>query len=106
MLEIDEARGNPLPEWATNAPTLLPGEAWFLKAFRNVSTERQRNGPSIGPIPWSKVIQYGDRSGLDAEAVDLLWTMVQALDLTYMEWYVDEVKTSKPRRETSDDDRE
>ena len=105
MLEIDEARGNPLPEWANNVPELTQAEAWLLRAFWDLSTERQRSGMGMGPVPWSKIRTYGHDSGLDRGAREILKAVVQALDVAYIEWFAEEAKNARParQREVSDE---
>lgn len=104
MLEIDEARGNPLPEWATDAPELTQGEAWLLRAFWDLSTERQRTGGGMGPIPWTAIRTYANEAGLDFQARGVLFAVMHALDVAYIEWFVEESKSALPKRRQAEDD--
>ena len=53
--------------------------SWLLKAFRDLSTERQV-GMSVGPIPLSAIWAYSDRHQLG----DLFILQIQRLDEHYM----------------------
>ena len=39
-----------------------------------------------GPIPWTAVIQYADREGLDPVGCRVFVKIMQALDAKYLEW--------------------
>lgn len=97
MLEAAEARGQPLPSWAQDPPALAPGEDWYLRAFWALGTERQLGYGSLGPIPWSRIVAYGERSGLSPGMVDVVVEVVQAMDGAYLKWRQDESEAEQRR---------
>lgn len=38
----------------------------------------------IGPIPWTAIVAYADRAGLDRRAADVFLTCIRALDAAYL----------------------
>lgn len=98
------AAGQPLPrDWDPNPPEIEPDGAWILRAFWDLSSERPI-GFSLGPIPWSSVVRYGARAGLDREASDVLWAHVRALDSAYLAWHAreQEERSASQSRAVSD----
>lgn len=41
---------------------------------------------SFGTIPWSKMVQYGDRAGLDGGMVNAFVILIKILDAAYLDW--------------------
>ncbi len=75
------AAGQPIPAAIVNAPELLPGLSIFLDAFLTLKTERGHSGHFPGPIPWSKIDQYGRRQlRLQGEQLADLQYHVRTLD--------------------------
>lgn len=98
MLKAANERGQPLPDWAQSPPEIAPGEDWYLQAFWDLGTERQLGYGSLGPIPWSRIVAYGERAGLSSGTVDVLVEVVQALDGAYLRWRADEAETERRRQ--------
>jgi len=82
-------RGLSPPAWFDDAPDILPGHEFFLKAFWELSTERQI-GFAIGPIPVSRVRTYAAQNGLDEQSTELLVHVVRSMDGAYLKWVADE----------------
>lgn len=74
----------PLPPKIQNAPELLLGQVFYFGAFLELNTDRYV-GMELGPIPWSSIMEYADRLGLDDEEREDLFHHVRALDDVLME---------------------
>lgn len=70
-------------------PFLEPRDAFFLRAFKELSTCRQI-GMGPGPIPWDKIIAYGERAGLDEEMLEAFVLIMRQMDGAYLEWQEEE----------------
>lgn len=70
-----------------------------MRAFWELSTERQW-GTILGPIPRSKVRDFGREAGFEGAMLDLFLTVVRAMDAGYLGWMGSEherhVRMSKP----------
>jgi hypothetical protein len=66
-----------------NEPVKLPGDDIYLGAFWELSTERSY-GQYLGPIPWSKIIFYGDRLGLDDTMMVVFTRVLRELDEAFL----------------------
>lgn len=67
----------------------MRGDDFWLSAFWELSTERQF-GHVIGPIPNSKVADYGFRRGLSPGMIRVLETVIRELDEHWLKWQRDE----------------
>ena len=67
----------------------MRGDDFYLRAFENLSSERQF-GDALGPIPWSKIVLYGDRKHLDDAMVDVFVYVIRELDTAYLKWQRDQ----------------
>ncbi len=47
---------------------------------------------SLGPIPWTAIVAYGERAGLDGREVDALVAIITAMDNAYLEWQAAKAK--------------
>ncbi len=57
-----------------------------MRAFFDLSTCRHVDGMGgIGPVPWTAIVSYADRAGLDREAGDLFVEAIRALDRAYLD---------------------
>jgi len=75
--------GGKTPDRITNKPKLAPGLTLFLEAFYDLDTERSL--ADLQPIPWSKIVEYGQFHGLGkAEVSDLLYFIREA-DNAYLQ---------------------
>ncbi len=41
-------------------------------------------GMSIGPIPWDKIVRYGERHGLDNDMMPVFERVIRTLDGEYL----------------------
>lgn len=87
-------RGQALPGWFDEEPELGAGEEFYLNSFWRLSTERPI-GFAAGPIPWSKIQEYGQRAGLDSDMMAVFSDVIQAMDKTYLEWTAEEMKRQR-----------
>lgn len=61
------------------------GDDFYLNAFYELSTCRQI-GMSLGPIPWTAIIEFAEFSGLDSEILPVFVLSIRAMDAVYLEW--------------------
>lgn len=54
---------------------------FFFKAYMDLTTCR-----SDGPIPWTSIMAYADRLGLDESATEVLNTCIRMMDNAQAEW--------------------
>lgn len=62
----------------------MRGDEFYLQAFRWLSTTRDFG--ATGPIPWDRIILYGERAGLDSAMMGVFLRVIQELDAEYMKW--------------------
>lgn len=60
-----------------------------MRAFWELSSERQF-GHVVGPIPNSKIVEYGYRHGLNSAMLGVLETVIRELDEHWLAWQRDE----------------
>lgn len=89
-------KGRPAPDWFYDEPLLYPGDDFFLRAFWDLSTERQL-GMSVGPIPWSRIQQYGGHSSVNSDMMVVFTLVVRTMDQGYLEWVAAEQEKMKQR---------
>lgn len=85
-----------MPAWADECPDLSEGDQFFMRAFWDLTTERQV-GFSMGQIPDSRIDEYGRRKGLDSGSMDLFRAVIRMLDDAYLKWVADEQKKARDR---------
>lgn len=82
-------------------PPYARGDDFYMRAFWQLSTERQF-GQVIGPIPWSKIISYGERESLDYYMCSVFVHVVRELDECYLKWTRDkqerQVEQTRPKK--------
>ena len=81
-------KGRALPGWFLEEPLVLPGDDFYLQAFRDLNTCRDV-GWNIGPIPWRDVVAYSSVQGLDAESTRLFIEVIRTMDQGYLIWRED-----------------
>lgn len=74
-----------LPEWYRDEPELESWDQFYLTAFWRLSTERSI-GFAMGPIPHSKVVEYGYEVGLSTANMGLFEAVIRAMDGAYIAW--------------------
>ena len=75
-------------------PAPIPLQGFYLRVFWELSTERQL-GMAMGPIPHSKIIEYGSRRGFGPGMMRLLEGAMRAMDRVYTTWVTDQHKPKK-----------
>jgi len=100
-VEAAERKGRPLPDWFLEEPELLPGDTFYLEAFWELSTCRSF-GNGMGPIPWTAIIEYGLRFGLDDDMLAPFVTVIRAMDAEYVHWNSEEAKKAQAATATPD----
>lgn len=90
-----------VPAWYRDQPQLIRGDEFYLTAFWELSSCRQF-GYSIGPIPWNRVVEYGERRRLDRRMIKVFEVVLRELDEVYLAWLRDnqERKTEQTRRQS------
>lgn len=73
---------------------MMVGDEFYINAFRLLSTERQI-GMELGEIPWSKIVEYGCRAGLDQDMVDALVFIIREMDGAYLDWMQKEASKAR-----------
>lgn len=74
-----------LPDWYAKQPPIVRGDDFFLGAFSRLSTTRAFPGNGIGPIPWHRAWEYGERYGLGRAMNEYFVDVVLLLDGHYRE---------------------
>lgn len=72
-----------LPDWWLNKPSGARGDDFYIRAFWELSSCRDF-GNFLGPIPWDKIILYGERKGLDEAMIGVLELVIRELDEVYL----------------------
>lgn len=72
----------PPPKFIEIEEKTEPWMGFYLTAFYRLSTERSV-GMAVGPIPWSKTVQYGQHYGFDGVALDVFCDMIEKMDGHY-----------------------
>lgn len=87
---VDSAikKKRPLPSWYLEQPPRVPGDDFFHTAFRDLSTERNADGP----IPWRAAMAYADRKGLRPDLASALWIVIFRMDLAERRWRLEALK--------------
>ena len=67
-----------------------------MKSFHDLSTERSV-GMSLGPIPWSKIVQYADRYQLEPDVTEAFIDIIRTMDVAYMKHNANEQKKTADR---------
>jgi len=81
--QYERATGGRLPDWFYDEPVHLPGDELYITAFWELSSERTY-GQYLGPIPWGKIIFYGDRLKLDETMMIVFVRILRALDEAFL----------------------
>lgn len=96
-LEAAAEKGRELPSWYLEEPQLLPGDHFYLKAFRDLHTCRS-HGMSLGPIPWTAVLLYAEWIELDHDLVEPFVYIIRSMDVAYQDWINKEQERLNPRK--------
>lgn len=74
--------GGQTPDRITNKPKLASGLQFFFDAFYDLDTERSL--ADMDPIPWSKIVAYGEYHGLGEEGISDLLYLIREADNAYL----------------------
>jgi hypothetical protein len=94
---LDQLRGagEPLPEWAIEPPRGRFDD-FYLSSYYDLETERP-TGWSIGPIPHSRILAYGQHSGLAGTVLDAFVYVIRQMDAAHLAWMrAEEAKRHPP----------
>lgn len=86
-----------MPRWYLDEPILPPVLFFYINAFWDLSTERQV-GFSIGPIPESKILEYGSRAGLNSRMLGVFKRAIRRMDSRYQKHLSDEQDKRTPAK--------
>lgn len=79
---------------------MQPGDEFYVQAFDDLKTERS-SGMGMGNIPWSSIVRYADRAGLDESNTDMFVAVIKEMDSAYLRWY--EQESERGRRNSKRD---
>jgi len=86
-VEAAIAKGRPLPSWYMDEePEIEPADSFFLRAFGDLSTCRS-SGMDLGPIPWTAIVNYGERAGLEPDTIEAFVIVIRTMDGAYRKWH-------------------
>ena len=72
--------GAPPPPRPLGRPDEAAGDAWWLTAFRRLSTCRAFYGDTPGPLPWSALRDYAADHQLPPTLRSVFFSVMEALD--------------------------
>lgn len=87
-------RGAPTPAWLEEEPPCQAGDAYYMQAFWDLSTERQL-GFTVGPIPESAIQRYPGVEYLSPAMMALFKAVIRSMDSTYRDWAESERKKAQ-----------
>lgn len=96
-IEASIRKGRSLPEWYLDEPEIIPADAFYLKAFYDLSTCRQA-GMGLGPIPWRDIKEYALFYKLDDDIIEAFVDIIMDMDRAYLEMKSEELENSKPKK--------
>ena len=92
-VEAARKKKRKLPDdhWFNHEPPEVPGDAFFHEAYRDLVSCRTPDGP----IPWTAVMAYADRKGLEPDIAEALWIVISKMDYAERKWQVDNIREGK-----------
>lgn len=58
-----------------------------MRSFWELNTERPSGGGTFGPIPRSKIMEYGrEEYGFDRDTLSIFWPIMSAMDAGFLGW--------------------
>lgn len=82
-----------IPTPLLNKPERIGYIEWYIEAFFLLNSSRQ-TGMSVGHIPLSEIIKYGETFGTMGESLKDFCTIITGLDSAYLKW-LDKKKPNK-----------
>jgi hypothetical protein len=98
IIEQSVRKRMPLPKAILNAPELWMGLELFYTAFMDLTTCRPL-GMSEGPIPWTAIVQYCDRNGIEDEQREDMFFHLRSMDTAYLKHRADTSKAEQKKNE-------
>ena len=80
-----------MPDWFLEEPDAPLGSDFWFASFFDLSTCRVESGP----IPWTAIQVYAERTGLDEENTKALHLIIRQLDGDYLAWIAKERERNK-----------
>jgi hypothetical protein len=80
----------------------VPGDEFYLRAFRELST--CRHGSGLAPIPWTSIVEYGLLARLDADNMRLFVDVIRAMDIAFLKWEADQTDRRRAAEAPPDKD--
>ena len=93
-VESARAKGRPLPDWYLAEPELEPSDAYYLRAWSDLSTCRTVES---GPIPWWAIQAYARHDGHSADMAEALVIIIRTMDEAYRRWAEDDRRRKSKR---------
>lgn len=90
VVRIKLRKRQPLPDWYLDEPTVLQIEKFYLASFWKLVTERR--GGQV--IPYSCIVEFAERSGLDSDMIDPFCAVMWTLDRALNGWHKDKAASS------------
>ena len=75
-----------LPDWYTDCPPAVRGDYFYIESFWELSSCRVYGQGTMGPIPWTALVQFSDRCKMDETTARIFLTVIRHLDQTWLEW--------------------
>ena len=91
-LDAASEKGRDFPEWYLNEPYLEGFDAFYLRAFSDLSTCRS-SGMALGPIPWHRILQYADHKRLNETMTEAFVTIIRGMDTAFLEHHAEKSET-------------
>ncbi|AMW36134.1 putative tail chaperonine protein [Xanthomonas phage XAJ2] len=73
-----------IPDEIINAPVLSESDVFYVQSFYELDSERSF-GEVPGPIPRSKIVEYGKEVGLSGDDLEDFIYLVRAIDIGHMD---------------------
>lgn len=79
------------PAWKKNEPPRIEAHAFYMDAFRVLSTERALGPVGSGRIPFSRIVWFGQRMHLAPDVIDVLAAVIVEMDIAFMAWQHEQI---------------
>lgn len=84
LIKQAEDKNRPIPDYLFR-PELLPGTQDVLNAFWELSTERGFAANGVGPIPYSKIVDYLNQGNYESQDGVTFRHCLRAMDKVFMD---------------------
>lgn len=86
-MEAAIRKGRELPQWYLDEPPVQLLDDFYLRCFWDLDTERYF---SNGPIPVTRIREYGYQFDLDADIINQFVDLIRTMDAAHDKWVSDE----------------